>query len=314
MPRPMWKGSIGFGLVNVPVELVSATRDLDYHFRELHEKDGAPVKHRRFSSVSGREVPWDEVAKGIEVDGKMVVLTDKELEGVQPDKNQTIEIESFAGLEEIDPIYFDHPYFLVPGNKSAGTLRAYKLLVEAMKKSNRVALGRFVMRTKEYLAAVRERDGVLALSTMRYPDEVRSVDLLPEWDSDVEASAIGDAVSVIDERTVAWEPEKYEDAYRMRLKQVIDSKLKGETVKAPEVQSDEDLKPAPDLMAALKKTLDERRDSRKRSAGTARKSVRAKGDLSQLSRDELYARAQERKVPGRSAMRKKDLIEALDRN
>ncbi|MGK2933471.1 MAG: Ku protein [Solirubrobacterales bacterium] len=308
----MWKGSIGFGLVNVPVELVTASRDLDYHFRELHEKDGAPVKHRRFSSKTGKEVPWDEVGKGIEVDGKMVVLTEKELEGVQPDKNQTIEIESFADLGEIDPIYYDHPYFLVPGNKSAGTLRAYNLLVEAMKKSNRVALGRFVMRTKEYLAAVRERDGVLALSTMRYPDEVRSVDLLPEWDAETESSAIDDAVSVIDERTVDWDPEKYEDAYRMRLKKVIDSKLKGETVKAPEAQSDEDLKPAPDLMAALRKTLDERRDNRKRSAGRAKPSGSAKGDLSQLSRDELYAKAQERKVPGRSAMSKKDLIKALD--
>ena len=312
MPRPMWKGSIGFGLVNVPVELVTASRDLDYHFRELHEKDGAPVKHRRFCSKDGKEVAWEDIGKGIEIDGKMVVLTDKELEGVQPDKNQTIEIESFADLDEIDPIYFDHPYFLKPGNSSAGTLRAYKLLVEAMSKSNRVALGRFVMRTKEYLAAVRERDGVLALSTMRYPDEVRSVDLLPEWDSDVEESAVDDAVSVIDERTVKWDPEKYEDAYRMRLKKVIDSKLKGETVKAPEVQSEDDLKPAPDLMAALRKTLDERRDSRKRSAGKAKKTG-SRGDLSQLSRDELYARAQERKVPGRSGMSKKDLIKALDK-
>ncbi len=312
MPRPMWKGSIGFGLVNVPVELVTASRDLDYHFRELHEKDGAPVKHRRFCSKDGKEVPWDEIGKGIEVEGKMVVLTEKDLEGVQPDKSQTIEIESFADLDEIDPIFFDHPYFLKPGNRSAGTLRAYKLLVEAMRKSNRVALGRVVMRTKEYLTAVRERDGVLALSTMRYPDEVRSVDLLPEFDSEVEPSAVDDAVAVIYERTVKWDPEKYEDAYRLRLKKVIDSKLKGETVKAPDVPSEDDLKPAPDLMAALRKTLDERRDTRKRSAGKGRKSGSAKPDLSQLSRDELYARAQKRKVPGRSGMSKQDLIKALD--
>lgn len=311
MAGPLWKGSIGFGLVNVPVELVTASRDLGYHFRELHEKDGAPVKHLRFCSTEGKVVPWEEIGKGIEIDGKMVVLTAKDFDGVQPEKNQTVEIESFVDLDEIDPVFFDHPYFLKPGNRSAGTLRAYQLLVEAMGKNNRVALGRFVMRTKEYLAAVRVRDGALALSTMRYPDEVRSVDLLPEFESDVDSSAIDDAVSVINERTVEWDPEKYEDAYRLRLRKVIDSKLKGETIKAPEVQSEEELKPAPDLMAALRKTLDERRDSRKRSAGKSGSAK--KPDLSQLSRDELYAKAQKRKLPGRSAMNKKDLIKALDK-
>lgn len=311
MAGPLWKGSIGFGLVNVPVELVTASRDLGYHFRELHEKDGAPVKHLRFCSTEGKVVPWEEIGKGIEIDGKMVVLTAKDFDGVQPEKNQTVEIESFVDLDEIDPVFFDHPYFLKPGNRSAGTLRAYQLLVEAMGKNNRVALGRFVMRTKEYLAAVRVRDGALALSTMRYPDEVRSVDLLPEFESDIDSSAIDDAVSVINERTVEWDPEKYEDAYRLRLRKVIDSKLKGETIKAPEVQSEEELKPAPDLMAALRKTLDERRDSRKRSAGKSGSAK--KPDLSQLSRDELYAKAQKRKLPGRSAMNKKDLIKALDK-
>jgi DNA end-binding protein Ku len=272
MARSMWKGSIGFGLVNVPVELVTAVRDLDYHFRELHEEDGSPIRQRRFCTKDGKEVPWNEMGRGIEVDGKMIVLTDEELEAVQPDKNQTIEIESFVDLDQIDPIFFDHPYFLRPANRSAGTLRAYKLLVEAMKKSDRVALGRFVMRTKEYLAAVRERDGVLSLSTMRYPDEIRSVDMLPEVDSRPKAKAIGDAVSVIDELTVEWDPAKYTDCYRVRLKEVIDSKMKGKTIKAPDSHADEDLEPAPDLMAALKKTLEGRKaggkSRRKKRPGT----------------------------------------------
>ena len=256
MPRSMWKGSIGFGLVNVPVELVPATRDLDFHFRELHEKDAAPVKHHRFCSKEGKEVKWDEIGRGIEVDGEMIVLTDAELESVQPERNQTIEIESFADVDEIDPIFFDHPYFLAPANKSAGTLRAYELLVKAMAQSNRVALGRFVMHTKEYLAAVREREGALALSTMRFPDEVRSVELVPKAEAKVTKKAIGDAVAVIDELTTEWEPEKYTDHYRARLKKVIDTKRKGRTVTAPEPIDDEDLKPAPDLMAALRKTLE----------------------------------------------------------
>jgi DNA end-binding protein Ku len=256
MPRPMWKGSIGFGLVNVPVELVPATRDLDFHFRELHEKDAAPVRHHRFCSKEDKEVSWEEIGRGIEVDGEMIVLTDAELESVQPERNQTIEIESFADVDEIDPIYFDHPYFLAPANKSAGTLRAYELLVKAMAKSDRVALGRFVMHTKEYLAAVREREGALALSTMRFPDEVRSVELVPEAGAEVSKSAVNDAVAVIDELTTEWKPDKYKDNYRARLKKVIDSKRKGKTVSAPEPRDEDDLKPAPDLMAALRKTLE----------------------------------------------------------
>ncbi|MDQ2700237.1 MAG: Ku protein, partial [Actinomycetota bacterium] len=249
----MWKGSIGFGLVNVPVEVVTASRDLDYHFRELHAKDGARVRHHRFCKKDGKEVTWEEVGRGIEVDGEMVVLTDQELEKIQPDRSQTIEIESFAALDEVDPIYFDHPYFLQPGNRSDGTLRAYSLLVEAMRGSNQVAIGRFVMRTKEYLAAVRERDGVLALSTMRYADEVRSPDILPEFDVKPDKEAVKDAIAVIDERTVEWDPSNYTDCYRLRLKKVIDSKRKGKTVKAPEPHDAEDLKPAPDLMEALRK-------------------------------------------------------------
>lgn len=279
MPRAMWKGSIGFGLVNVPVELVPASRDLDFHFRELHEKDSAPVRHHRFCSKEDKEVPWEEIGRGIEVDGKMIVLTDAELESVQPERNQTIEIESFADIDEIDPIYFDHPYFLAPANRSAGTLRAYQLLVKAMAKSERVALGRFVMHTKEYLAAVREREGVLALSTMRFPDEVRPVDLVPKAEAKVTKSAVDDAVAVIDELTTEWKPEKYTDCYRVRLKKVIDSKRKGKTISAPKPHDEEDLKPAPDLMAALRKTLEangKKKAAPKRKARSKKKPAKKK--------------------------------------
>ena len=272
----MWSGTIGLGLVNVPVELVTAARDLDYHFRELHEKDGARVRHQRFCSKENKPVEWDEIGHGYELDeGKMVVLTDSELESVAPERNRTIEIESFVDLAEVDPIFFDHPYFLVPGNNSAGTLKAYKLLVEAISKSKRVAIGRFVMRTKEYLAAVREVDGALALSTMKYEDEIRGVDMLPEVDSKPTKRAIDDAVAVIRERSVDWDPERYKDCYRLRLKKVIDSKRKGETIKAPEQVDDESLKPAPDLMAALKKTLEANR-KKAASKGGGKKSAAKK--------------------------------------
>ncbi len=282
MPRSMWNGTIGFGLVNVPVELVTASRDLDFHFRELHESDGARVRHQRFCSKEDKPVEWDEIGHGYETDGgRMVVLTDKELESVAPEKSRTIEIESFVDLHQVDPIYFDHPYWLVPGNRSVGTLKAYRLLVEAISKSERVAIARFVMRTREYLAAVRELDGALTLSTMLFADEVRDIGMLPKADSKPTARAIDDAVAVIRERSVDWDPGRYTDCYRKRLKKVIDTKQKGKTVKPPQPVDEEDLKPAPDLMAALRKTLEENRrkksgsgksDGKKKSGATRKKS------------------------------------------
>ena len=172
MPRPLWTGSLSFGLVNVPVRLVSATRDLDLHFRQLHENDHIPVETRRVCSEEDKEVPYEEI--GREYEG--VILTDEELSAADPRKTRTIDIEAFVDLDEIDPIYYDHPYYLVPAGETDGTVRAYRLLAEVMGKTDRVALGRFVMRTKEYLVAIRVREKALTLSTMRFHDEVRSTD------------------------------------------------------------------------------------------------------------------------------------------
>jgi len=173
MPRALWTGSISFGLVNVPVQLVSAARDLDYHFNELHEKDKVRIEQRRFCSKEDAEVMYEEVAHSYDLDGKQVVVTDAELGSVEPRKTRTIDIEAFVELAEVDPIYFDHPYLIVPAGESEGTMRAYRLLIEVMGRTERAALGRFVMRTKEYLAAIRAREGGLTLSTMLFHDEVR---------------------------------------------------------------------------------------------------------------------------------------------
>src|SRR5437763_449165 len=132
MARSLWTGSLSFGLVNVPVQLVSAARDLDYHFHQLHHKDTSPIEQRRFCSQEDQEVTWEEVAHAYDLDGQQVVVTDEELASVQPRKTRTIEIEAFVDLPAVDPIYFDHPYFLVPAGDSDGTLRAYRLLVEVM--------------------------------------------------------------------------------------------------------------------------------------------------------------------------------------
>src|SRR3954469_19023084 len=253
MPRPLWSGSLSFGLVNVPVRLFSAARDLDYHFNELHEKDSARIEQRRFCSEEDEEVMWEEIARSFDLDGKQVIVTDEELGSVQPRKTRTIDIEAFVDLPDVDPIYFDHPYFLVPSGESEGTLRAYNLLVEVMGRTDRAALGRFVMRTKEYLAAVRVRDDALTLTTMRFHDEVRPAKPIPTGGKKPAKQQVDQAVAIIEELSTDWDPTRYEDCYRERLRRVIDSKRKRRKIEAPEQEKEP--APAPDLMAALKQSL-----------------------------------------------------------
>jgi DNA end-binding protein Ku len=260
MPRALWSGSLNFGLVNVPVQLFSAARDLDYHFHQLHEKDTVRIEQRRFCSDEDVEVTWEEIAHSYDLDGKQVVVTDEELASVQPRKTRTIDIEAFVDLAEVDPIYFDHPYLLVPAGDSEGTLRAYRLLVEVMSRTERVALGRFVMRTKEYLAAIRVRDGALSLTTMLFHDEVRPTKPIPTGGKKPTKKQVDHAVAVIEELTTDWEPENYKDCYRERLKRVIEDKRKRRKIEAPEPERQP--KPVPDLMAALERTLENVRAGR----------------------------------------------------
>jgi DNA end-binding protein Ku len=306
MPRTLWSGSLSFGLVNVPVRLTSAARDLDLHFRQLHEKDGAPIEQRRYCSEEGQQVEWEEVGRGFELDdGEQVVLTDEELSAVQPRKTRTISVEAFVDLDEVDPIYFDHPWFLTPSGDSEGTLRAYGLLVDVMESTERAALGRFVMRTKEYLVLVRPRDGLLSLTTLRFHDEVRTTDEIAPGGRKPAKAKIDGAVAVIESLSAEWEPERHRDHYRERLEAVIEAKKSGKRIKVPE--QEEEPKPAPDLMAALQDTLD------RMGSGKPKKAARGNGSgLEELSREELYERAQAEDVPGRSKMSKDELIAALD--
>jgi DNA end-binding protein Ku len=255
MPRPIWSGSLSFGLVNVPVQMTSATRDLNLHFRQLHKKDGAPIEQRRYCSQDDAEVDWEEVGRGYELaDEKQVVLTDEELASVQPEKTRTIDVEGFVDLEDVDPIYFDHAWFLVPAGDSQGTRRAYRLLVEVMESTDRAALGRFVMRTKEYLVLVRPREGLLSLTTMLFHDEVRPTKDIAPGGRKPAKEKIEQAVAVIESLSTDWDPERYTDCYRQRLERIVAQKKKGEKVKAP--SEPKEPKPAPDLMEALQATLE----------------------------------------------------------
>jgi DNA end-binding protein Ku len=305
MPRALWSGSLSFGLVNVPVQLVSAARDLDYHFHELHEKDDARIEQRRFCSEEEVEVMWEEVAHSYDLDGKQVIVTDEDLGSVEPRKTRTIDIEAFVQLADVDPVYFDHPYFLVPAGDSEGTLRAYRLLVEVMGRTERVALGRFVMRTKEYLAAVRAREGALLLTTMRFHDEVRPTTPIPTGGRKPAKKQLDSAVALIEALATDWEPTRYEDCYRERLGRVIESKRNRRKIEVPKPEKEP--APVPDLMDALQRAIDNVRAGR---------NVRAEpedgdGELDGLSRGELYERAQEEQIPGRTKMSKKELVQAL---
>ena len=256
MARSLWSGSLSFGLVNVPVQLFSAVRDLDYHFRQLHVKDKRPIEQRRYCSEEDVEVTWEEIGHGYDLDGKQVIVTDDELASVQPRKTRTVDIEAFVDLAELDPIFFDHPYFLVPAGDSEGTLRAYGLLVETLARSERAALGRFVMRTKEYLALVRSRDGALSLTTMRFGDEVRPTRPVPSGGKKKPTKKqVEGAVAVIEELSTDWDPDRYDDCYRARLRRVIDAKRKRRKIKVPEPSRQPS--PAADLMEALERTLEE---------------------------------------------------------
>ena len=305
MPRSLWSGSLSFGLVNVPVRLVSGARDLDLHFRQLREKDATPIEVQRWCSKEEKEVPYEEIARCIEFDdGETVIVSDDELEGLEPERTRTIEIDGFVDLADVDPIYFDHPYLLIPAGDDDGTLRAYRLLLDVMEQTERAALGRFVMRTKEYRTIVRARDGALALTTVLMHDEVRKTDGI---DNGAKGKApkkqLDAALGLIEAMTVEWDPTRYEDDYRARLQAVVERKRKGKTITVPD-QVDEP-SPVPDLMAALRESLDAARGISRDDDGSDDEG------LTDLTREELYERAQERDVPGRSSMSKKELIEAL---
>jgi len=310
MPRPLWSGSLSFGLVNVPVQLMSAARDLDYHFHELHEKDNVRIEQRRFCSKEDVEVMFEEVAHGYDLDGKQVIVSDAELGSVEPRKTRTIDIEAFVELADVDPIYFDHPYLLMPAGDSEGTLRAYRLLVEVMGRTERAALGRFVMRTKEYLAAIRAREGGLTLSTMLFHDELRPTKPVPTGGKKPGKKQLDQAIALIEALSTDWDPESYKDCYRERLRRVIESKRKHRKIELPKAEKEPT--PAPDLMDALQRALDNVRAGRDARADAAGDS-NGDGDLARLSRDELYERAQKEDIPGRTRMSKKELAAALAR-
>ena len=262
MARPIWRGSLSFGLVNVPVALVSAVRDLDVHFHQLHADSHARLEVKRVCKKDGEEVPYEEIGYGYTLDsgkhkGKEVVLTQDELDAAQPEKTRTIDIDEFVDVAEIDPVLFDHPYFLVPDETGEGPARAYRLLVEVMTKEERAAIGHLVLRTKEHLVAILVRDGLLQATTMAFAEELRPTrDLkLPGKSDAPKPKELRNAVALIEELSRDFDPDRYKDCHRERLLAVIRRKGKGETIEAP--AEPETPKAVDDLLAALERSLEE---------------------------------------------------------
>src|SRR5919201_879046 len=258
MARAIWSGSISFGLLNVPVKLYSAVSKQTVRFRELREDDGARIRHKRVAESDGKEVPYEKIVKGYEyAPDQYVVLTRDELAELEPQRSRAIEIQDFVDLDDIDPIYFEQPYYLGPDK---GAERAYALLVQAMADARKVAIARFVLRNKEHLAAIRPMEDVLTLTTMRFHDEVASPgDLDGEVFEEAkpkkpEKRELEMAKQLIDSLTSDFDPDKYRDEYREELLDLLERKAEGkEVVSAPT----EEPKPtkAPDLMAALEESL-----------------------------------------------------------
>jgi DNA end-binding protein Ku len=254
MPRAIWSGSISFGLVNVPVKLVTATSPKDIRFHQLHASDGGRINQKRVCSLDGEEVDYSEIVKGYEIHrGQYVIVEPEELEGLAPESSRSIDIEEFVDLAEIDPLYFEHSYYLLPDGPAA---RSYALLAEAMTGTGKVGIGRFVLRTKQYLAALRPREGALVLSTMLFADEVvESTELEVATTKDTRPSEreLTMARQLVSSLSAEWDPTKYKDDYREKVMELIEAKAEGNEIATPE----EPERPAPvlDLMAALEASL-----------------------------------------------------------
>jgi len=261
MPRPIWSGAVSFGLVNVPVKLTTAQSPKDVRFNQLDGKDGTRITTKRVRPDTGEEVPYERLVKGYEISpSRYVVIDPSELDALDPKASRTIDIEEFVALDEIDPLYFEKGYYLLPDK---GAEKAYALLARAMEATGRVAIARFVMRTKQYLAALRAKDGALVLSTMLYADEVTTPDHLDLPDLEKMAPSereVKMAEQLIESLSTDFDPARYKDEHREKVLALIEAKSEGQEV-VTSTTADEPTKVV-DLMAALEASLAAAKKSR----------------------------------------------------
>jgi DNA end-binding protein Ku len=287
MPRAMWSGAISFGLVNIPIKLFNAVSRKSVSFNQIDTRTGSRIQYRKVSAADGEEVPNEAIAKGYQLSsGEYVLVGDDELAQLDPEATRSIDIEQFVDLDEIDPIFYDSPYYVAP-DKAAR--KPYALLSRAMEEQGKVAIARFVMRSKQYLAAIRPVDGVLVMSTMVYADEVNDPAEMFDGEElrevDVSDRELTMASQLVESLTEPFEPERYEDLYRNQVLDLIDRKAAGEEIVAAPTPVAEDK--VVDLMAALEASV---RDAKK--ARTRHPTAKAVGDDTEVDdEDEPPARA-----------------------
>jgi DNA end-binding protein Ku len=309
MPRAIWSGSISFGLVNVPVKLYSAVHPQGLSFHQFQEGTNTRVRNKRVSEKTGKEVAYDDIVKGYEVEkGHYVMVEPDELAEFNPRASRTIDIEDFVALDDIDPIYYDNTYFLAPDD-SDGARKAYALLLKAMEDQKKIAIGRLVMRNKQYLAAIRPLDGALAVSTMRFHDEVMSpadIDAIPTGRSAPRAQAaeVKMAGQIIDSMSRDWDPKRYEDTYRVQVLDYLKKKAAGEEIvveEEPEEQSK-----VVDLMAALEASLEAaKKGGSRRSSSSSSSSAGKSSSASKRSSTAKKAPAKKSSSSAKKAPAKK---------
>jgi DNA end-binding protein Ku len=293
MPRAIWSGAISFGLVNVPVQMFSAIAEHKLHFRLVHEKDESPIGYQKICKLEDKPVADDEVVKAFELEpGEFVFMKDEDFEAARVEGYKTIEITDFVPYEQIDPIYFARTYYLAPGE---GGEKVYALLLRAMGDTGLAGIAKYVMRDRQYLGALRVREGTITLEQMYFADEIRPLDELEAPKASVSKEELAMAEQLIENFAGDFEPKKYKDTYRDALCEIIRAKRAGKEVHhAPDT---EEAAP-PDLLDALRASIEASGDGRSR-------------DLSGLSKADLDERARRAKIPGRSKMSKDELIEAL---
>lgn len=268
----IWKGSISFGLVHIPVKLFAATENKNVSFRQLHEKCHTPIKYEKVCPSCETEVSQEDIVKGYEYEkGKFVILNEEELDVLAQKKNKHIEIVDFIKLEEIDPIYFNRSYYLGPHEHGE---KAYSLLQKAMQDSQKVAIAKIMLRAKEHLAAIRVYEQALVLETIHYPDEVRRAENIPGLRDDIQISdkEMDMALQLVEQLTTTFDPEKYTDEYRERVKELVQNKVSGNEVKiAPEVPQTDITNLMEALQQSINETKSQKKQTRKRKTSKTKK-------------------------------------------
>lgn len=250
----MWKGSISFGLVNIPIKMFASTDDKDIKFKYLHKECRTPIKQQRTCPTCEKEIEWNDIVKGFEYEpGRFVIIEDEEMEAIKPDATKAIEILDFVNLSEIDPIYFNKSYYLSPQDTGG---KAYHLLRQAMNDSGKIGIAKITIRTKESLAALRVYKNLLVLETIFYPDEIRAVELVPGVPDNIklEQKELDMAIHLINNLTTEFAPEKYKDEYRESLQEIIAKKIEGEEI---ETAKEPPRRNIIDLMQALQASIEE---------------------------------------------------------